>query len=308
MARYPTLPTFAVRPADFERLLNSSNVTYRAIHRRADLCPCFDSARGSPEYTCPACGGIGRAWTTPPASAYTDTLVLGSVRVPERVSRALVAPGSITAAYVNASGATVTVSGITLDEIGTPTWPTGTTPPIGTTYTVTYTAPQQGRVHAQSITKTRELADRGMVVAGSMDISVPRYYDDLTTPNPAWQAAEHDRFAFPDLKHRHQARLQRGRNERLTYALVRDIRDVRAIVDGALAHYDPAASITVNAAGTVTWVAPDALPAGTPYVVDYIAAPEYYVWQELPQQRHIDGHDLPRRVSLRLFEQYPNRA
>ena len=307
MARHRSFPTFGIRPLDFDRLLTSSNVTYRAIHKRADLCPCFDTSRGSPEYTCPACGGIGRVWTTPAVREYTDALVRGSTRLPERADRALVEPGSITITYTNAAGLTVHLTGVTLDDGGRPVFPPGTEPPIGTPYALGYRAPEQGRLHAQGITKNRDVVDRGMIVAGQMDVSIPRYYDDLTTLNPAWMAAEHDRFVFPDLKHRHQARLVRGRGDRLTYALRHDITDVRAIAYGNLTHYALGEDVLVDALGRIEWPT-DAIPVGTPYVIDYIAAPEYYVWQELPQQRHIDGHDLPRRVSLRLFEQYPNRT
>lgn len=307
MARYPNFPTFGIRPLDFERLLNSSNITYRAIFKRADLCPCFDVTRGSPEYTCPVCGGIGRAWTTPALTHYEDALLRGSTRWPERASRALIEPGSATVRFTSADGLTFSFI-VDLDEDGSVIWPPYSEPGIGTPYRLAYRAPEQGRLHAQGITKRRDLEDRGMVVAGQMDVSIPRYYEDLTTPNPAWQAAEHDRFVFPDLKHRHQARLVRGRNERLTYALTHEITSVRAIDGSSIAHYALGTDLTIDADGRVTWADPLTLPASTPYVVDYVAAPEYYVWQELPQQRHIDGHDLPRRVSLRLFEQYPHRT
>lgn len=308
MARYPAFPTFRIRPREFDKLLNSSNVTYRAIHLRADTCPCFDPTRGAPEYTCPVCGGIGRTWTAPAASAHEDALVAGSRTIPERATKALAVPGTLVATYLDDLGAIVQVAGITLDDAGFVVWPPGTIAQPGTQYTLTYDAPEQGRLHAQGITKQRYLEDRGEIVAGQMDVSIPSRLEDLDTPNPAWLAAEHDRFVFPDLKHRHQQRLTRGRNERLTYQHVRSVTGIRAIVNGALAHYALDEHATIGSSGNVTWIDASAPPAGAVYVVDYVAAPEYYVFQELPQQRHIDGMDLPRRVVLRLFEQYPHRT
>lgn len=307
MARYPDFPTHGFNPRDFTSLLNSSNVTYRALHKRADLCPCFDAARGGPQYACPVCRGIGYTWTNPTVLAFTDTLVRGSQSVPERVTKALPVGGVATVTLPGTPP--VVLTGVALDDDGRVVWPPDTAPPVGTRYTVAYTAPQQGRLHAQSITKQRQIADRGEITVGSMEVTVPAELEDRVTPNPAWMAAEHDRFVFPDLKHRHQARLERGKKERVTYAsVVREVKHARAIVGGALVTYAHGTAFTLDADGDVAWATGAGPAIGTPYVVEYVAAPEYYVWAEIPQQRHVDGHDLPRRFGLRLFEQYPHRT
>lgn len=306
MARYPDFPTHGFNPRDFTSLLNSSNVTYRALHKRADLCPCFDSARGGPEYACPVCGGIGYVWTNPPAVARTDTLIRGSQSLPERASAALVIGGVVTVTIPGDPPTTLT--DVPLNDNGEVVWP-GAPPATGTRYEISYTAPEQGRMHAQSVRKDRQIADRGEVTVGSMEVTVPAELEDRVTPNPAWMAAEHDRFVFPDLKHRHQARLEIGKKSRITYAsVVREVKGARAILGGVLVLYAHPAQFTISTAGDVVWSPGESPPAGTTYVVEYVAAPEYYVWAEIPQQRHVDGHDLPRRFGLRLFEQYPNRV
>lgn len=307
MARYPDFPTHGFNPRDFTSLLNSSNVTYRAIHKRADLCPCFDTTRGGPEPACPACRGIGYVWANPPTVNFTDALVRGSQSLPERASKAMVVDNVVN---VTIAGDPPTVLlNVPLDSEGRVVWPDGTIPPVGTRYSIAYQAPQQGRMHAQSITKQRQIADRGEVTVGSMEVTVPAELEDRITPNPAWMAAEHDRFVFPDLKHRHQARLERGKKNRITYAsVVREVRHARAIINGVLVDYAHGSTFTITTAGDVEWIAGEGPPVGTPYVAEYIAAPEYYVWAEIPQQRHVDGHDLPRRFGLRLFEQYPHRV
>jgi hypothetical protein len=303
MARYAAFPTGEFDPRAFDMLLNSSPLTYRVIHKRADLCPCFDSGRGSPDYDCPVCNGVGYAWAAPATSAYSDTLIRGNTLRPERASKALIDPATL---VVTLDDDTI-VAGVTLDANGAPIFPPGTAPPDGHAYTLTYSAPQQGRAHVQSHTKQRDLTDRGEIVAGHAEATLPRHLEDLTSPNPAWGASEHDRLLLPDMRYRHQQRMVRGRNERLTYAHVHSIREARAVVNNALTTYARDTAFTL-ANGAITWLGGFGPPHGTAYVLDYLAAPEYYVWQEIPQQRHVDGHDLPRRVSLRLFEQYPYRG
>lgn len=299
MPQYPELPQFEVRPGDFDRLLNGP-LSYRALYRRALMCPCWDESRGSPDYHCPVCSGVGYTWAEPPIVTFTETHYRGSTTKPERFDKGgVVGLVSVTDRHGRV------IPDVTLNANRDGVQFGAVAPAMGAPYTVVFKAPEQGRLHAQGIRTDRQWLDRGEVATGDLECSIPRHLEDLTTPNPAWLAAEHDRFAFPDLKRRYQQRVRRGSSEQLTYTRVSEVLSVHSLDGAVIRTYQPPPIV----AGRVAWTpGTPAPPAQSWYVIQYIAAPEYFVFREIPQQRHIDGHDLPRRVGLRLFESYPHRG
>lgn len=295
MTQYRDFPQHEIEPQDFDKLLNGP-LTYRVVYRRAYLCPCWDRARSSPVLGCPHCGGVGATWDDPGVRRFTHTLYAGSSdeRLPYAgVTRLLGVEDEYGTRY-----------GTLRLEAGALVWG-DPRPERGTAYTVVFEAPPQSRLHAQGIRTQRSWEREGERVGGELRVSIPAHLSDLNTPNPAWLAAEGDRFVFPDLEKRHQQRLVKGENERLTYGVVHAVEGARAIEGTSVRHYRHGEDFLVTS-GAVHWRGGP--PDGTPYVLEYRCAHEYYVFQELPQQRAIAGERLPRAVSLRLFETYPYRA
>lgn len=244
--------------------------------------------------------GVGIFGTSQQCKPTQKNTLKGSESRPEILERA-------SAVLVSASLENGTaITGLTVGVDGKVNT-SATTPRIrdGAVYSITYTAPNQSRLHAQSFRTERSWVDRGEIKTGDLECSIPVHLQDLTTPNPAWLASEHDLFLFPDLRMRRQQLLQRGRIERLIYSEIHEILQVYQVDanTGTVQTYS-SSDYTVSSNGTLTWGAN--APSGW-YTVDYIAAPHYYVFQELPQVRHIDGQFLPRRVGLRLFDLYPGR-
>lgn len=299
MPQYSDFWQMELEPQDFTKLLTGP-LSYRAVYKPASLCPCFDPTRGSPDPDCPVCNGVGYTWTEPAAVAHTLAFYRGSQSRPERLEHA---PPITDLTITGEDSADYTAAAV-ITEDGRITWPDAqTAPPFSLAYSVTYKAPAQVRVHAQAFKSNRSWVDRGEVKAGDLDTTIPHTLADLTTENPAWHAKEFDIFVFPDQRIRHQQRMRRGYGETLTYKLVRSLREARAIAGSTIATYQPGTDFEV-VNGAVSWLT--AGPADH-YVLEYDAAPEAYVFAELPQTRHVDGHPLPRRVGLRRFELFPHR-
>lgn len=285
-----------LQPGEFDQLLNGP-LSYRALFKPANLCPC--SARGGgADPACPNCAGLGYTWDEPGEEAHTASFYAGSRSRPERLPHA----PPLTLLSVSVDGAPSLPPaelGVSLDADGNLTTPFA----LGTPYKVNYSARVQVRVHAQAFKQSRAWLDRGQLKTGDLEVSIPHRLPDLLRENPAWHAKEHDVFVFPDQRIRYQQRFEGKGKPTLTYRLVRELRTARALVGGALVTYQPGEDFTVTD-GQVAWLT--APPPGA-YVLEYDAAPEAYVFAELPQTRHIDGHPLPRRVGLRRFELYPHQ-
>ena len=173
--------------------------------------------------------------------------------------------------------------------------------PAPATYRVIYEAPLQGRGHAQSVRMSRKWADRGEVQTGDLVLTVPRTGPD--GPNPAWDAQPGDQVIVLDHKHQAQQRMMRGVKEVLTHPWVREVLEAMT----STATYRPGEDFRVEN-GRVVWEAGRGPAPRTPYVLEYVAAPTYYVLEDLGQRRHIEGYDLPRRFYLRFFDAYPGRG
>ncbi len=310
---YDHFPIPEIEPAWFDTLLNS-DLTYRVVYRRAALCPCQDERGAGPDPKCPVCHGVGYTWEPVQYAEYTDTLVrveptvwgLDQASSSERMTRGGVVAllevqdedGTIYAPYTE----------VTFDPNGRIRFTsTNRAPAPGKRYTVRYRAPVQGRMHAESAQKRRIYADRGEVQAGDLIASIPYTLEDLKTPNPAWNAGPHDRFILVDETYRYQQRMRRGRKETLTYTWIHRILGARAVVNDQVVEYAEGVDFQVND-GEVEWLPGRGPAPRTPYVLEYDAAPEYYVLDGLTYDRHAGGHSLPRRLMLRLWNNYPGRG
>ncbi len=310
MPQYGNFPQGEFQPELFDILLNGPS-TYRVSRRAARLCPCDDGRSGGPAYDCPVCGGRGYVWAEIPLVEYEETLThfsggpqpdwRYSFKLPdERLTKARV----LEVLEVRDEFGTL-YPDVTIGKESVVIWG-ATEPQPGTKYTIRYRAPQQMRLHAQGIRTQRSWAARGEVKEGDMECSIPERLEDLITPNPAFQAKEHDRFVFLDLEHPVSQRMTRGVQEKLLYPLYWEIEQARAVIGSGEIVYQPGTDFNISN-NAVQWLT-SGPPYGTRYVLDYIACPEYYVFAELSQKRHVDGLRLPRRVGLRLFDLYPGRG
>lgn len=302
--QYPDFPQGQFEPEWFDQLLNGP-LSYRVQYERASQCPCEAERDNGPDPRCPICHGIGFYWTTPTTTAtinqYEETFYRDSITAPERlVVHSGVTIQSVTSEYGQ------TISGLNVTSDGRLDWASAN-PSLeyGTAYTVTYTAPMGIRAGLYSITSLRKLLDRGIVQMGDISCSIPRHLADLTTDNPAWHANAFDLFTPTDLQKPYQQKMVRGQKDTLTYQHYRTILDARALIGSSIVHYAFGTDFVINN-GKVVWLT-SGPPVGTPFILDYEAAPTYYIFPEMLQLRHVNGDENPRRVGLRLFEVFPNR-
>lgn len=123
----------------------------------------------------------------------------------------------------------------------------------------------------------------------------------IPSDSPAYDVGEYDRFTMDEAEFRFSAVLTKGVNDRLKYAKIRRISRVWAIVDGEAQSYQEGVDFGVNGAA-IAWVAEKGPPDGTQYTVRYFAAPEYFVYLSIPQDRIQSNLNLPKRVPLRLMD------
>ena len=297
-------PHHRIAPAWFDALLNAEGLTYRIAHRRAHLCPCQDPRSSGPDPHCPRCGGVGYTWEDVPYARYEEEVQVPASRE-EAEGRMSGPTGRVSRAWgrlLEVVGPLGPVTGARLEEDYL-VLPPGS--PAPATYRLIYEAPLQGRGHAQSVRMSRKWAERGEVQVGDLVLTVPRKGPD--GDNPAWDALPHDQIVLLDHVHRVEQRMVRGVKEVLIHPWVRELLRARALVAGQEVLYLPGEDFQV-ADGRVVWEAGRGPAPRTPYVLEYVAAPTYYVLEDLGQRRHIEGYDLPRRFYLRLFDAYPGRG
>ncbi|GEM48698.1 hypothetical protein [Deinococcus cellulosilyticus] len=297
MNRKSTLPTVGFENADFDRLLQGP-AAYRVAYKQAFLCPCYDKDSSGPEHNCQVCQGNGYYWVNFAAEQEaTATFYFGSESKP---------------AILPHSNATITR---VVDEHGTEYTATlnsenrveftGPEPEFGAEFTVEYTHPLQYRLFAQGIKAQRMWMDRGEVETSDLQATVPAFLEDLNSPNPLWFASTHDRFVLLDVTKRYQQRMERRGKELLTYKQVEPLA-ARAKVNGNIVLYQPGSDFQV-VNGEVKWVG-TAPPSGSRYTLEYLCHPEYYVFNELAQARHMGGENQVRTLLLRLYELFPGRG
>lgn len=295
-------------PARFNELLTGPQ-TYRIAYARAYLCP-NKSERGiGHTQDCPVCGGLGYYYKSMSAVS-GETVIeqeqeLTRAGVYEDSEQLRTIPEAVLS-IVDEDGVTYPPESITIGPDRRVTWNPGhPTPADYRLYTVRYTqSANELRALIQSVTTQREFAPRAEYEVQDLQITVDRYLADQRTPNPAWDAGENDRFVLLDTWRRYTQHLQRGIQDRPIYRRLQDVR-LTGIRNGALVEYVPGEDYSVKD-GAVLWQPGKGPRPREFYVIEAKASPEYYVLQELPQTRQMDGQDMPRRFVLRGFEKHPS--
>lgn len=298
-----------LRPDLFNELLNGSLST-RIAYSRANLCPCSaERSPGDSNPRCPVCSGLGYSWqavvptltaehwlTRNPVAGYED-----QERLPNPSDELL----SITDEY----GLTYPLESVVVRPDGTVKW-LGPAPATDTRYQVV-TSGAALRAGVQSVMSRREYQVRGEYDVLDLSMTIDRYLADQTTLNPAWDCGESDRFVLLDAWRRHAQKVIRGENgpqaggDLLLYRHMQDLR-VSSIDGSSVKIWENGTDYAFND-GKIIWQAGRGPKLGQSYAVQGQANPEYFVFKALPQLRHEDGLDLPRRIILKGFESWPNR-
>lgn len=281
----------------FTELLTGTIAT-RVYYWRATLCPCYaPDGRGGPDPRCPVCGGDGRRFKRPPIVTREERFI-GSKPAELRMP-----PLAITAIALE-DGTPVDPTGLTVNRLGTLTWATGTGPAAYQSYRVTYTAREVMRAGITRVKHRREVGDR-VVDDADAEMSIARWHEDHSTLNHGWDAVEGDCFELVDVHRREQHHVTRTAlaADRLKYARAYDI-VLTSIRDGDVHTWELGDDYTIDGP-TITWEPGRGPKVGEQYAASYQANPLYTVWRELPQLRHQDAKELPRRFGLKVAETAP---
>ncbi|WP_288073958.1 hypothetical protein [Pseudomonas sp.] len=153
-------------------------------------------------------------------------------------------------------------------------------------------AEQQGMSGIAGMKIQRQWADFGGFQAGDVVLTIP-------SDSPLYDIGDYDRATMLNSSEPFSFELTRGGNDKLWFTAV-SIRRVfwldenKAIVDGGIPD--------VDCEGNLTW-AYDEPPVGTMYSITGRRLPEYFCYQDFPQDRaHHSGARLPRKVVLRKFD------
>lgn len=296
-------PHARLAPRWFQALLNAEGLTYRLALRRARLCPCQDTRGSGPDPACPLCGGAGYLWEDPPQEEHERDLLVPLGDGEERMSGPTGRLPHAWASLLEVEGPRGPEPQARLEGGRLVLPPDAPRPAL---YRVRYRAPRQGRGHVQDLAQARTWAERGEVERGELLLTVPRLGPE-GEPNPIWDLRPHDQVVLLDHRLEAQGRMVRGVREALAHPWVLEVREARALLGGQEVRYPPGEAFRVEG-GRVVWAPGQGPPPRTPYVLEYVAAPVYYVLEDLGARRHVEGWDLPRRVRLRLFEAYPGRG
>lgn len=285
-------------PELFTELLNSPS-TYRVAYQKGHLCPC-KTVRGGQDTKCPICKGTGYYWTTPPVTRMvTETKARGSLHG-EKLGHPPAGPVAVT----TESGISIPSGNIHVDADGKITFTGSTQPAVNELYTITYPV---GSIRAAitGVATRRDFQQAGELELSDISVTVDRYLEDKQTLNPLWDAGEHDRITLLDTYRRHTQHVKRGQDT-TTYRHLKDVSITsRHPTNFTLIEYQAGVDFTFND-GVITWLTLGP-PVDSFYTVEAQASPEYYVFEELPQTRHMDGQKMPRHFMARLFEKWPNR-
>ncbi|GAA6747481.1 hypothetical protein [Thermus brockianus] len=291
---------YAFHLEHFDELLNGEQ-SWALLYLPARACPCRDRATGSPQPTCPRCRGYGFTWEPPPRVEWTLTFHRGSAARPEALPRHL-RPEEVMAVW-DEEGRSYAIA----LEDGQIRF-VGEAPPEGAAYHVRVRAPMVVRGHGQNLAGRKEVGEYGELDHRDLSLTLPartRLPDGRYVANPAFFAAYPDRFVLVDARVRVSQVLYRGEEEHLLYAYVYQVLGCEALdAQFRPSAYAPGEDFTLEG-GRVVWTPGRGPRMGTPYTLTYIAAPEFYVFRELPQVRHQGGYSLPRRLHLRVWELFP---
>jgi len=137
----------------------------------------------------------------------------------------------------------------------------------------------------------RQWADFGAWENGDVVVTIG-------SDSPVYKAGEFDRITLEDSSAPFSITKIHDGSERLPFKIVVIDRifwldDESNIINGEIP--------TVDVDGSLTWIVSP--PSGIQYSITGRRRPEYYMYQEFPQDRaHFQGAALPRRVVLRSFE------
>lgn len=296
------LAHYGFEPDLFTEVLGGRLAT-RAAYYRAHPCGCGTGEFGGPDQSCPVCRGRGTYWDEPGVIERTEKLCRAGLRG-EHLQRAPVRVLSV----VGEDGASYPPGNLAVGADGRVTWPAAPAPAEFELYDVTYEhLDTEFRAGVVSVVTRREYQRIGEFELTDLQMTVDRYHPDKVTPNPAWQAGENDRFVLLDAWRRHASKLTRGpgSTDDLTFARVRDA-TLAGVRGGGVFAWVEGVDYTL-AGGRVTWLPNRGPKPGEAYAVECLVCPEYYVFMDLPQLRHEDAHNLPRKLLLRSFEFFANR-
>lgn len=280
----------------FNELLTGS-ISVRFQYFRAHQCPCRDPNGTGPSQRCGVCKGRGYYFDDPPDVELTESFYYGSTTVPE----------VLRATPLELLGITVDGVAVATERLdaqgGALTWLEP--PELYSPYTVRYRATETLRAGITQVLTRNEQRDRGMMDSSSIHVSVDRLQEDKVTPNPAWDAAEADRFRLVDTHRREQQSVKRtGVRDLLKYMNATEV-VLTSVVNDAIHTWRAGEDYTLEN-GVITWIG-ERPGEGEWYAASYQANPEYAVFGELPQTRHIDGQPLPRRFLMQLAEYSQSR-
>lgn len=281
----------------------SGKQAYQLLHFPALICPCRNRGDGSPDRECTNCGGLGYTWTAPESRTIQEAFYAGSQKRPAIIEHPWLQPEALTAVWLDDEQETPIAAHL---EDGHVVFD-DPEPAAGARFIVEYEAPLVVKGLATQLSAHREWRDIGEFDVRDLHLTVDRTAilpDGDAIDNPAWEAGEHDRFLFPFARVRKQDVLWRGTSDHLTYAFVHRIDTVQSIDPAYVTTtYQESTHFTVDH-GRIVWEPGEGPSDQMPYAVNYVAAPEYFVLASLPQVRHSDGQDLPRRMMLRVWELY----
>lgn len=144
----------------------------------------------------------------------------------------------------------------------------------------------------------RAWAQFGVYESGDVVVTIP-------SDSPVYAIGAFDRVIFQDSSTPFSLVLKRGEQDVLKFPVVSISRvfwldAAGAVMDGGIP--------SVNADGSLTWSAGEP-PAGQQYSISGRKRPEYYAFNDFPQDRqHHQGEDLPRRLVLRRFDLFGRGA
>ncbi|BDG27198.1 hypothetical protein TthSNM66_18340 [Thermus thermophilus] len=284
----------------FDELLNGEQ-SWRLLYLPATVCPCRDRATGSPQPDCPRCRGYGFVWEPLEVREWEETFYRGSTTRPE------VLPTTVrTEDVVRVVGEGDREYQVALEEDGRIRF-VGDEPAHGEAYRVRYRAPLIVRGHGQNLAGRKDIGEYGEIDHRDMSLTLPKRVrvGSAWEENPAYYAGYPDRFVVLDARVKVHQVLYRGEEEALLYAYVyRVLSCVGMEKDYSTTAYTFGEDFVFEE-GRVVWLPGRGPRAGRPYSITYLAAPEFYVFRELPQVRGQGGQELPRRLHLRLWELFP---
>lgn len=286
-----------LRPELFRQLLNGPS-TYRVEHLQAKACPNMGD-HGGHKPNCPVCRGLGYIWDRMDAAerTITQTLYRGSLEG----EKLLQAPEQVMS-LVTEGGVSIPESSYKLVE-GSILWLEGEDPlpELYEEYTIEFKVTAV-RALVQDVRTQRALKDFGFIEFGDVQVSVDRYCEDGVTLNPLWEASANDRIRLLDTWRRHKEVITVGQTlqipSRLMFQRAREVQVFQAHGEDLLPLV-PEEDYHLEG-DLITWLNPNVRAAA----VEYLISPEYYLFDQLPQTRHIDGLDLPRRFIARQWEKF----